>query len=73
MENKPVTVANHPATRAAPPTTAKCEYCGRVSRGRVVRSWSTATRRAIELGDGDAAYRLTVAFVGRLRELGAPV
>jgi len=38
-------------------------------RVEAVRSWSDCVRRAITLGDADAAYRLTVAFVRRLREL----
>ena len=40
----------------------------------VVRSWRDAIWRAIfVMKDGDAAYRLTVAFVRRLRELGVDV
>lgn len=33
-------------------------------------SWTRTVRRAIELGDADAAYRLTLGFLQRLRELG---
>jgi hypothetical protein len=39
-------------------------------QGRVVRSWLIVIVRAIELGDGDAAYRLTRGLVRRLREFG---
>ena len=35
----------------------------------IVASWHRAVVRAIELGDADAAYRLTRAFVERCREL----
>lgn len=38
----------------------------------VIDSWSWSIRRAIELGLLNTAYRLTVAFVRRLRELGLP-
>lgn len=38
---------------------------------RVRISWIIAVTRAIQLGDRDAAYRLTVAYVRRLREIGA--
>jgi hypothetical protein len=33
-------------------------------------SWVDTVCTAIAFGDGDAAYRLTVALVRRLRELG---
>lgn len=33
-------------------------------------SWLRTIRAAIILGEADAAYRLTVAYVRRLRELG---
>jgi hypothetical protein len=38
-------------------------------RTRIAEKWSTSIRRAIELGEADAAYRLTVALVRRLNEL----
>jgi hypothetical protein len=37
---------------------------------RVVRSWLFVIERAIALGDGDAAYRLTRGLVRRCREFG---
>jgi hypothetical protein len=37
---------------------------------RIAMSWLTTIRRAIELGDGDAAYRLTRGYVARLVEIG---
>jgi hypothetical protein len=36
----------------------------------IVNSWSDCIRRAIVLGEGDAAYKITVNFVHRLKELG---
>lgn len=36
---------------------------------RIISSWAATIRRAIELGKDDAVYRLTRAFVQRLREL----
>jgi hypothetical protein len=36
----------------------------------IVRSWAASILRSIALGEADAAYRLTRALVGRLRELG---
>jgi uncharacterized protein (DUF2267 family) len=36
---------------------------------RIRDAWVAIVRRAIALGDADAAYRLTVALVRRLREL----
>lgn len=36
----------------------------------IVRSWADTVETAIRCGDPDAAYRLTVAFLRRLRELG---
>jgi hypothetical protein len=39
---------------------------------RAIRDhWVGAIQRAIVLGEEDAAYRLTVALLRRLRELGA--
>ena len=38
---------------------------------RIRISWIIAVTRAIQLGEADAAYKLTVAFVRRLREVGA--
>lgn len=46
-------------------------HAGKPSWRRAVKqSWRLAIQRAIALGDADAAYRLTVGFVQRLRELG---
>jgi hypothetical protein len=36
----------------------------------IVLSWSAVVRRAIEIGEADAAYRLTRLFVARCREIG---
>lgn len=36
----------------------------------ITRSWVATITRAIALGEADAAYRLTVAWCARLRELG---
>lgn len=37
---------------------------------RAIRdSWATVIMRAIDLGDADAAYRLTIGLVRRLHEL----
>jgi hypothetical protein len=39
---------------------------------RAIRArWVASIQRAIALGEEEAAYRLTVALVRRLRELGA--
>lgn len=35
----------------------------------IVESWVQAIRRAIDIGEADAAYRLTRGLVARLREL----
>lgn len=35
----------------------------------IVESWAYAIQAAIRLGDANAAYRLTVGLVRRLREL----
>lgn len=35
----------------------------------VRESWMQAITRAIELGDANAAYKLTVAYVRRLRDV----
>ena len=40
---------------------------------RIVDAWSAAIRRAIALGDGESAWRLTIGLVRRLRELGESV
>ena len=37
---------------------------------QIVSSWVDSIRNAIRVGDADAAYRLTRALIGRLRELG---
>jgi hypothetical protein len=37
---------------------------------RIIESWVVVIRRAIELGDGDAARHLVIGFMQRLRELG---
>jgi len=37
---------------------------------RIRDSWFAAIRSAIALGDGDAAFNLTVHLVRRLRDLG---
>jgi hypothetical protein len=37
---------------------------------RIIDSWCWSVRQAIAFGDERAAYRLTVGFVRRLRELG---
>jgi hypothetical protein len=42
-------------------------------RQRVRESWVACIVRAIRLGDGDAAYRLTVGMVRRLRDFGFPL
>lgn len=67
MKTAPVTVANRPRATRIKREIAVADHVG---RGRVVRAWTTTIKRAIELGDDDAAYRVTVAFVRRLRELG---
>ena len=41
-----------------------------MTRGEIVQSWSGCVRRAIALGEADAANRLARAFVQRLREIG---
>jgi len=41
-----------------------------MDRRPIVQSWSNAIRQAIAAGDADAAYRLTRAYVERLREIG---
>jgi len=38
---------------------------------RIAESWASTIRRAIELGEGDAARRITIGLVRRLRELWA--
>lgn len=38
---------------------------------RIRISWLKSIARAIQLGESDAAYNLTVGFVRRLREVGA--
>jgi hypothetical protein len=40
---------------------------------RVRLSWLFAIRRAIQLGDANAARRLTIGLVHRLRELGVVI
>jgi hypothetical protein len=40
-----------------------------LDRARIVASWADVVRRAITLGEADAAYRLTVGAVRRCREL----
>ncbi len=40
---------------------------------RIVDSWATTIRRAIELGEADAARRLAIALVRRIRELTAAI
>jgi len=37
---------------------------------RIVQSWLDAIVRAMQLGDGDAAYRLTRGLVRRCGEIG---
>ena len=41
-----------------------------MTRREIVQSWSGCVRRAIALGEADAANRLARAFVQRLREIG---
>lgn len=36
----------------------------------LVLSWTSTIVRAIQLGEADAAYHITVAYVRRLREAG---
>jgi hypothetical protein len=37
---------------------------------RILDSWLRSLRCAIEMGDADAGYRLTLGLVRRLREIG---
>lgn len=41
-------------------------------RADIIDSWSIAVRRAVTLGEGETAYRLTIGAVRRCRELYAP-
>ena len=36
----------------------------------IKRSWVQVIQHAIQRGDADAAYRLTIGYVRRLREIG---
>lgn len=42
----------------------------RSPRDRIVDSWVRAIRRAIEVGNADAAYRITVGLYRRMVERG---